>query len=374
MQPFQLERWYVQYEFDVRENISASCATPMTTRELLALAGPGAAEEYLGLSLDYIPNPGTGRLREAAASWYDSLGSGDIQVTTGASEAIVLLMQTLLSPGDRVVALSPAYQSLHEVARDLGAEVKLWPLRESPSGYHLDLDHLRRLAEPGTKAIIVNFPHNPTGFSATRSEQREIVRIAESAGAVLVSDEVYRGLTHDPADELPAAADLSEAAVSIGDLTKPFGLGGLRVGWVAGKRRRILENVSMLRDYTTMCSAGPSEFLAAIALEHRAEILPAKLAVALANLARFQQLVARHPGVLEFARPRGGVTVFPRYNLPLSSREFCEGLVRQESVLLLPGSVYGAEHHFRLGLSQPAAHFEAGLEALDRYLAKVATT
>jgi aspartate/methionine/tyrosine aminotransferase len=372
MRPFELERWYVEYEFDVKNNISASCATPCTTRELLDLAGAQAAEDYLNLGLDYIPNPGTPKLREAIAGWYDKIGSGEVQVTTGASEAIVLLMQALVGPGDVVVALSPAYQSLHEVALSLGAEVRPWPLREGgPAGYSLDLDELRRLAQPGTKAIIVNFPHNPTGFMASPGEQREIVRIAEEIGAALISDEVYRGLVHDPADRLPAAADLSESAVSIGDMTKPFGLGGLRVGWLATKRREILDSVSALRDYTTMCSAGPSEFLATIALNHREQLLSAKLAIARENLARFHALAARHADVLYATMPKGGVTVFPQYDLPISSREFCEGLIREESVLLLPGYVYGVEKHFRIGLSQPGDRLEDGLSALDRYLTKL---
>ena len=365
---FELERWFDQYEFGVELNISASCAAATGTAELLELAGPDARRAYLDLSLDYIQAPGTPAYREAVASWYERLSADDIQATTGAAEAIFILMNVLVGPGDRLVVESPNYQSLAEVARSAGAEVLEWPLRPE-NGWRPDLDELRGLLGRGrVKAVVVNHPHNPTGAMLTRDEQREVLSLAEAAGARLVSDEVYRGLIYDPADALPPAADLSERAVSLGDLTKPFGLGGLRAGWIATRDRDLRRTCGSMRDYTSICGAAPSEFLAVIALRQRDELLARKMAIARANREAFAALVARHPDRLSWTPPTGGVTAFPAYTAPVDSRTFCRRLVERAGTLLLPGAVYGLEGHFRIGFGRRPEQFREGLRRLEEYL------
>lgn len=369
--PFELERWFDQYEFKVELNMAASCVAATTTAELLDLAGPEARRAYLDLSLDYIEAPGTPAYREAVASWYERLSADDIQATTGAAEAIFILMNVLVGPGDRLVVESPNYQSLAEVARAAGAEVLAWPMRPE-NGWRPDLDELRGLLRRGrVKAVVVNHPHNPTGAMLPRDEQGEVLSLAEAAGARLVSDEVYRGLSYDPADALPPAADLSERAVSLGDMTKPFGLGGLRAGWIATRDRRLLHACGSVRDYTSLCGAAPSEFLAAIALKHRDALLARKMAIARANREAFAALVARHPDRLSWTPPKGGVTAFPAYSAPVDSRTFCRGLVERFSTLLLPGAVYELEGHFRVGFGRRQDGFLEGLRRFEEYLTTV---
>ncbi|MFZ5900448.1 aminotransferase class I/II-fold pyridoxal phosphate-dependent enzyme [Desulforudis sp. DRI-14] len=226
--PFKLEQWFARYEFAVRLNMAASCALATTVAEILALGGPGAREEYLRLNLDYIPSTGSERLREAVAGWYRRIGAGGVQVTTGASEAIFILMNVLLEPGDIIVVEDPVYQSLYAVAESIGVRVKKWPLRPE-NRFRPDVDELERLLGPGVRAVVVNHPHNPTGAMLSTEDQRRLVELADRFGFWLVSDEVYRGTVYDERDVLPPAADFGGRAVSIGDMTKPFGLGGLRI-------------------------------------------------------------------------------------------------------------------------------------------------
>lgn len=383
--PFELERWYVKYEFNVKYNISASCGRETTTAELLAMAGPEATEKYLSLGLDYRQNPGDPLLRAEIARQYANLSPDQIQVTTGASEAIFLLMNVLLEPGDTVIAEAPIYQSLFSVAEAIGANVKKWWLYEE-NGWQPDLDELSRLIDSRTRMVVINSPHSPTGSVLSRAGQRALVELAEKHGFWLVSDEVYRGIVYHPDDNLPPAADLFERAVSIGDMTKPYGLGGLRVGWIAAHARRVLSACSALRDYTTMCNSAPSEFLATVALRHKEELLGRNLAIARENLAAFEAFVEKHRGILSWVKPRGGFTAFPRYNLlgsgrvagavrttgdTMSSEEFGRRLVEAKNVLLLPGSTFGAEGHFRVGFGQSQEKFNKGLGLFEEFLQDV---
>jgi len=368
--PFALERWFARYEFSVRINLCASCAPATSTADLLSLGGERAREDYLRLGLDYLPNQGTDTLRSRIASLYRELREEDIQVTTGASEAIFLLMNSLFAAGDKIIVQQPAYQSLYAVARAAGVEVGDWPLGGGEN-YSLDLDLLEDLIDARTRAVVVNNPHNPTGYIMTRREMDRLVEIVERRGLWLISDEVYRGITYNPQDELPAAVDLASRAVCIGDMTKPYGLGGLRVGWLAARDRSLLAACAAMRDYTTMCNAAPAEFLAALALEHRRELLAEKLAVARENLRQWRAFADRRPGLFSWSAPRGGFTLFPRYHLPVDSTAFCRGLVEKKSVLLLPGAVFGREKHFRLGLGQEPAVFRSGLEMFGDYLEEI---
>ncbi len=369
--PFMLERWFDQYEFRVRYNISASCAAATYTSELLELGGPGTRQAYLGLSLDYIEAGGTEAYRDAVASWFERVSPEDVQATIGAAEAIFILMNVLVSPGDRIIVESPNYQSLAEVARAAGAEVLDWPLRPE-NDWRPDLNELRRLLKKDrVRAVVVNHPHNPTGAMLSREEQAQVLALAEKAGARLISDEVYRGLIYDPQDALPPAADLSERAVSLGDLTKPFGLGGLRAGWIATRDHGIIEACGAMRDYTSICSAAPSEFLATIALRHRDTLLARKMAIARANRQSFAAVVDRHPDLLEWVPPKGGVTAFPAYKAAVDSPTFCRGLVERADTLLLPGAVYGLENHFRIGFGREPKGFAEGLKRFEAYIETV---
>ena len=367
LKPFALEQWYVQYEFNVSNNLSASCALPTGTKELLSYGGPEAEERYLSLSLDYIPSRGSERLRSAVANLFQNLGSGQILITTGASEAIWLLMNNLLSGGDEVIVVQPVYQSLHEVARHAGAKVVPWPLTFE-NGYRPDPEELEAIMTPRTKAVVINHPHSPTGSIISQAELERIVSICEQHKVRLISDEVYRNILYNPEDRVSPAADLSPLAVSIGDLTKPFGLGGLRVGWLASRDADLLNRCSLLRDYTTMCCSAPGEFLATLALEHHEELLPKKIALAADNLSTLAGFIRMNSDLLDWVMPRGGFTAFPRYTCQLDSRSFCKEFLEQEDVLLLPGMVFGVENHFRIGFGRDSASFQAGLQALGRYL------
>ena len=370
--PFELERFYVEYEFDVGTNISASCGAETTTDEILNLAGEEAKEQYLKLGLDYRENKGDEALREEVAGEYENLNADDIQITTGGSEAIYLLMKTYLEPGDRIVTERPIYQSLYQLAVDMGVEV-LTLLLDAGGGYVPDPDMLKKLLSKGkVKMVVINHPHSPTGSVITAELQREIVDVAEKHGALLLSDEVYWGVFYDEADKVPHAADLSENVVTIGDMTKPYGLGGLRVGWLASKRKDILDGASTLKDYTTMCAAAPSEFLATQVLRHKAPILKRNIDIARGNIETFERAIKDSGGRLSWTRPRGGYTGFVRLNVNgMTVDDLCQRLIRERDVLILPGRVFGDPASFRIGVGTKTEQFTRGVSALSEFLAGI---
>jgi aspartate/methionine/tyrosine aminotransferase len=168
----------------------------------------------------------------------------------------------------------------------------------------------------------------------------------------LFSDEVYRGLEYDSGDRLPGAAALSPRAMSLGVMSKSYGLGGVRVGWIATRDAALRSRLMALKDYTTICNAAPSEILSLIALRARDRVVARSLAIVRENLRVAESFFGRHGDRLEWIPPRAGSTAFPRLRHE-SASAFAEALVREEGVLLLPGSHFGSDGgHFRLGLGR----------------------
>lgn len=363
---FALERYFARWEFACRHLLCASDIEPLALDELLAMADDETRALWSGLRLGYTEPAGHPLLRREIASLYESAAPDDVLTFAGAEEAIFLAMHALLEPGDHVVAVWPAYQSLFEVARSIGADVSLVAL--DPASWSLDVEQLRAALRPRTRAIVVNFPHSPTGALLDRRSYAELVRIAEEHGAVLFSDEVYRLLELDPADRLPAAVDLSPRAISLGVMSKAFALAGLRVGWIATHDRALLRRIAALKDYTTICNAAPSEILALAGLRARDRVLARSMSLLRENLARLDAFFDRRREHFRWVRPRAGSVAFPEL-LGGDVDEFAARLVGEEGVLLLPGSQFGYPgNHFRMGYGR--RDMPEALARLDAFLAR----
>jgi len=362
--PFKLERYFARYEFSAKYLLCSSDCESLPVADLLALE-PGAEDGLKRLWLGYTESPGAPSLRAEITRIYTSVRPDEVLVHAGAEEAIFLFMHAALEPGDHVLVHWPCYQSLFEVARSIGCQVEPWEARRE-NGWALDLDELRRLLRPNTKAVIVNTPHNPTGYLMSRPDFEALHRLAQARGFVVFSDEVYRELEHDPADRLPAACDADPAAVSLGVMSKTYGLAGLRIGWVATHNAALLARMAALKDYTTICSSAPSEYLAELALRHRGQLAARNLGIVLENLALLDAFFAAHADRFEWVRPRAGPIAFPRL-LGEDVEAFCERLVQATGVLLLPGTNYDHPgNHFRVGFAR--RNLPQALEALEDFL------
>ncbi len=363
---FQLERYFARHEFTTPFVLCASDVEPLELRELLLLADDETHALWEALALGYTPSEGHPLLRREIAGLYEGVDADDIVVCTGAEEAVYLCMRALLAPGDHAVVGWPAYQSLRDVARATGADVEMLDL-DPAGGWLPDPDDLARRVRSSTRLVIVNFPHNPTGALPDRQRFLHLVEIADRTDAHFFSDEVYRYLEYDPADRLPAGVESSGRGISVGVMSKAFGLAGLRIGWVACRDRALLHRIMALKDYTTICNSAPSEVLALIALRARDRLLARSQEIIEANLDRLRPFFQRWTGVLSWVVPRGGAVGFPDWRGMVPVGELITRARVDFGVLLLPGSVFDFPgNRFRLGFGR--ADFPQALEQFDRAL------
>ncbi len=362
--PFKLERYFAKYEFNTEFLLCSSDCEAMSIADLLAFED-GAAEKFQNTWLGYTESQGSPALRKEICNLYTSMQPENILVHTGAEEAIYLFMHALLTANDHVIVHSPNYQSLSEVAKGIGCQVSPWIAYEE-NGWALDFNELGDLIRPNTKVIVINTPHNPTGYLMSRADFDELNKFAQEKDLLLFSDEVYRESEYDPATRLPAACDFGEHAVSLGVTSKTYGLAGLRIGWIATKNKKVYENMAALKDYATICNSAPSEFLAEVAMRNRQKLIDRNLGIIQNNLAIVDDLFTRYSSLFTWVRPQAGSMGFPKL-LKGEIEDFCDDLVRKAGVLLLPGTMYDdSENHFRLGLGRK--NLPQAVERLEEYL------
>ena len=369
--PFRLEAYFSEWEFVARHHLTASDAQTLTVSELLALGTDDDRAAFDQLGLGYIETWGMPRLRAAIAAGYDTCTADDVLTFAGADEALYWVMQLFAGPGDHVIVTVPNYQALETVPLTCGAEVTGVPL-DPDDGWRLDLDAVRAAIRPNTRLVAVNFPNNPTGAVPDRQTWRGLVELCDERGVRLFSDEVYRGIELDPARTLPQAADLSPTAISLNVMSKSYGLPGLRVGWIATRDRGLLRTLEGHKHYTSICNAGPSEFLAAVALDARGAVQGRIRSIIAENLPQFDAFFAEHADLFDWQHPDGGCVTFPRYRGSDGVEAFCRDLVETEGVLLLPASLYVSSvgpvpaDRFRVGVGRRDPG--PGLEAITRFL------
>jgi aspartate/methionine/tyrosine aminotransferase len=343
---FTLERYFAKWEFAARHVLGASDLEPYRLDELLALADDDARRRWDSLTLGYTESLGLPALRHEIAQLYQRVDADQVITFAGAEEGIYLCMHALLEPGDHAIVVWPSYQSLHEVARSIGASVTLVPL--DPTDWSLDVDAVAAAMRPNTRVIVVNSPHSPTGSQLSADQLMQLISIAERHGVHLFSDEVYRLLEHD-APTLPPAADHSDRAISLGVMSKAFGLAGLRIGWIATRDRSLFARLASLKDYTTLCNSAPSEILSLIALRAKERVLQRSHDIVRGNLERLDAFFVRNEDRFAWIRPRAGSVCFPTL-LRGDVDDFAAALVECEGVLVVPASQFAYPgNHFRLG-------------------------
>jgi len=334
-----LEAWFERWEFEARHLLCCSDCETCTVRELLG----DRVEELLDLRLGYTEPRGSETLRKAIAQeYYTTMTADDVMVFTGAEEAIYCAMSTL-EQGDRVVCIVPAYQSLWACAQACGAEVSCLSLEERNGVWSLDLDLLEEaLKSLPTKLLVINAPHNPTGWYPTPSEFQRIVDLCSRHSVALFSDEVYRGLEWTESN--PAACDTSATGVSLGVLSKAQGLPGLRLGWLATKDHALLDRCVELKFYLTICVPGPCELMGEMAIAKNASLISASRELIRGNLEAFERFLVEKPGWFQWAPPPSGCISFAKVVHPHVTHvtKWCEELA-ERGILFLPGEYISPE-------------------------------
>jgi aspartate/methionine/tyrosine aminotransferase len=364
--PFRIEIYFEQHEFSAKYLLASSDAESQTIRDVLALE-PRAYEHLLEQWCGYTETAGAPQLREVIAGIYERIKSTDVLVLSCAEEGIFILYHALIDPGDHVIVETPCYESGLELARSTGAQVTEWRRRSQDAWAH-DFHALEKLIRPNTKVIYINTPHNPTGLLMPRNIFESVLQLAGKHGITVFCDEVYRELEHDPATRLPAACDLYEHAVSMGSMSKTYGLAGLRLGWLVSRDADVLRRCMEFKLYTTISSSAPSEFLSAVALRHRHVLVNRNRKIVQKNLLLLESFFTRRGDVFDWVKPNASTIAFARFKSPRGVQKFCDDVVRKSGVMLLPGSVFDEPQHIRFGYGRK--NMPEALEHFDAYLQK----
>lgn len=366
IEPFRLERYFAEYEFNAPYLLCCSDCESLEVKDLLSME-PDAGRRLDDLWLGYTESKGSPELRGDIASLYNNISPNQLLVHNGAEEAIFNFMNAALSPGEHIIVHYPCYQSLVEVAQAAGCNVTRWNTYPA-NDWELDLEFLADAIRPETRAIVINCPHNPTGYLPGRERLEAIISIARQHNLILFSDEVYRFLEYRPDDMLPPVCDLYERGVSLGVMSKSFGLAGLRIGWIATQDAELYNRMAGFKDYTTICSSAPSEFLAGIAIRNLDKIILRNRQIIQSNLKLLEDFFQRHADRFEWQRPKAGPIAFPGLTGGQDANSFAHELVAATGVLLLPGSCYdpALQNYFRIGFGRK--NMPKSLALLDNYL------
>lgn len=364
---FGVEIWMNLYENDCEYNLAETCVESLTVNELLEMTGQSneIISNILDMKMSYGDIEGSQRLVQGVASLYQNAQFDQITITHGAIGANALTMFALVEPGDEVISVLPTYQQHYSIPEAYGAQVHILSLKPE-NNFLPDLDELEALVNQKTKLICINNPNNPTGALMDEAFLKRIVTIAKKVDAYIICDEVYRGLDHKGTGFTTSIVDLYDKGISSGSISKTFSLAGLRIGWLVGPKD-FIEMVNRRRDYTIISCGRIDDYLASIALEHKDQIIHRNHQIVRQNIQIVDEWVNNEP-LITYIKPQAGTTAFLKYDVDMSSEDFCKQLLEEKGVMLVPGSALHTEGYVRLGYAYSPKALKTGLEKLSEFL------
>jgi aspartate/methionine/tyrosine aminotransferase len=362
LKPFLLDAWFDQYEHDIEFNLGASTGPTWSVNEVLALADDETRHRFLNHNLVYGHPAGADGLREAIAEM-QSVPVEAVQIVTGASEALLVLMWLAAEPGANVIIPLPGFTTFSALPQSLGLETRFYRVHRE-NGFCIDTDEIKRRVDLNTRLILVNSPHNPTGATISDSEMEDLHDFSANRGIQLVSDEVYHPIYHGT--QTKSAARLPHATV-ISDMSKAFSIAGVRTGWMIEHNAQRRQQYWTARAYFSICNTTTGEILSEIAIRNRDVVLGKTREIATRNLKLLESFMADHRDTLGWIPPRGGMTAFPWLLSGEQDRPFCKAAA-EHGILLAPGDCFDAPSHFRLGFAAAGENFPKALERFGVFL------
>jgi aspartate/methionine/tyrosine aminotransferase len=357
LKAFLLDMWLDKYEHDIEYNLAASTGPGWSLNQILSLASEEERQRFLNHNLVYSRPAGADGLRAAIADMQE-VNVETVQVVTGASEALHILMWLAAEPGANVIIPQPGFTTFSALPESLGLETRCYAVRKE-NDFRVELDEIKQLADRNTKLILVNSPHNPTGATVSDAELDSLHEFTSSRGIQLVSDEVYHPIYHGRPTR--SASRLPHATV-IHDFSKAFPLSGVRIGWMIEHDSKRRERYWNARAYFSISNNTAGEMLAEIAMRRRNIVLGRTQETATQNLRQLASFMSEHRKTFGWIPPQGGMTAFPWLVSGENSRAFCQAAAEQ-GILLAPGDCFDAPSYFRLGFAAMTDRFP---DALDR--------
>jgi aspartate/methionine/tyrosine aminotransferase len=370
LEPFELERIQSIWEHRVKYNMTESGVEPLRLGELLK--DEGSRQTLLDTSLGYSQTNGTIPLRELISSSYSNAGADNVLVTNGGAEANLLSVWRFLhehkGTGELVMML-PNYMQIHGAAIALGGKVNPFYLKMKRKKWVPDLKGLKNSITKDTVAIVICAPNNPTGAVFDKNDLTAIAEIADDSNLWILSDEIYRG-TELNGIISPSMFEHYDKVLVTSSLSKAFGLPGLRLGWIVSSSKKVAEELWAYSDYTTICPTKMSDWLAAIALqpENREKIQQRSSMIVKEHWAIMKSWLDSHSDVFKYVAPRAASICFPKHNLDISSLELVDRLLKEKSVLIIPGEHFGMPNYLRIGFGQEKDQLKEGLSLITEMI------
>lgn len=365
--PFDLEYSQSVWEQKVDFNLTESGVHPITLQELIG-NDESLLNKLLSTEINYPHVNGSPQLRESIASLYNQATINNVLVTVGAAEANQIVMQTLLEDGDELATITPTYKQVWGIAENQGYKVKTFSLNSGDS-WSLNIDELAAAVNEKTKIVAVVNPNNPTGHILTKTEMQRIIAAAERVGAWILADEVYRGAEREQEEESESFFGLYDKVISVGSMSKAYGLPGLRIGWIVAPPDTV-EKVWRRHEYSTITASMLSNILAAHALSP--EIRP-RLIARTRNYIRngfpiLQRWMDAQEGLFSYTPPQASAVSFIKYNLDINSNDLMLKLINEASVFIGSGESFGMDHHMRIAFGQEKEILEEAFARIQRTL------
>lgn len=348
IEPFGVEQWMNAWETKCALNLAETCVASLTLAELMQMAGQtqNMPADLAAMHMTYGEIRGSARLRGLVAGMFDGQTAENVLITHGTIGANHMVYQALVGAGDHVVAITPTYQQHTAIPRSLGAEVTEVALSEA-GDWLPDWEQVEKAIQPNTKVIALTNPNNPTGALVEREGLEKVVALAKAVGAWVLCDEVYRGT--EQGEPVPSIVEIYNKGISTGLTSKAFSLAGLRLGWIVGTHE-LLDACEVHRDYTTISVSLIDDYFAAMALEAKEVVLERSKAITHENLDVLRRWVSGEAKA-SFVAPKAGTTAFVKFDVAMSSYDFCVALLKDTGVMFTPGSALGVEGYVRIGFA-----------------------
>ena len=368
LEPFKVEKWMNEYEQYSKYDLGNTTVQNLSLDELFELSNVDKTAFLNNLCAQkqgYGNITGNPDLKNGISKLYETVTPDGIIPTIGGAGANHLVFYSLVEPSDSVVSIIPTYQQLYSIPESFGAEVKLLKLKKE-NNFLPDIDELKSLVSSNTKLICINNPNNPTGALMPAKMLEQIVQVAQSVNAFVLSDEVYRGLNLTE-EKTPSVADIYEKGISVCSMSKIFSLAGLRLGWVASKNKKIIENCLSHREYNMISCSITDESLAALALKNADKIIARNKKIIKECLEILDNWVKNEPD-FNYVKPMAGTTALLYYDFDMKSKELCDRLAKEAGVFLTPGFCFEEERCFRVGYCKSPQVLKQGLEKISEFV------
>lgn len=311
----------------------------------------------------YGPNDyGYPPLLEAIASRY-KVKEENVVTAVGSSHAIFLVCAALIEQGGEVLIEAPVYEPLLAVPKALDAVVSRFE-RRYDDGYQVDLENFASLLSPKTKLVILTNLHNPSGALLSRRELKDLVGIAHKRGAWVLIDEIYLEFLEGMESE--TSFSLEENVIVISSLTKVFGLGGLRCGWILAPSE-LAKRMRRIIDYTNVDGVFIGEQISAKIFDKIDSIREKNKETLERNISMIASFITGEEK-LSWVEPAGGVVCFPKVEAGLSGDELASLLLERHDTSVVPGSFFEDPQHFRIGFGVRPDTLARGLENIKKVL------